>query len=240
VRDEERSVNSQFLGITVYQWLKVLAVPITVGAVVPWLNWLQRRRERYVDDQRAKDEALQSYLDKMSQLLIDEELHNKWGDYDETRVTARAQTLAVLERLDPKRKRTVLLFLREARLINRDKYSPKEEPNRTYYAHYVGLKDADFSGAELEGARLISTLGDQPISLKGANLKDAKLSKAILHKADLSDVDLRGSELHDAELHDADLSGADLRGAKGVTKEQLEEQTTMLGGATMPDGSIHP
>jgi hypothetical protein len=103
------------------------------------------------ETQRAQDEALQAYLDKMSDLLIDKELHKKKGDYDETRVTARAQTLAVLERLDAERKKTVLLFLREARLINRYKYCPRgQEQGVTYYPHYVGLGGADLSGAELE------------------------------------------------------------------------------------------
>jgi sortase A len=32
-------------GITLWEWLKLLAVPITVGAAVPLLNWLQKKRE---------------------------------------------------------------------------------------------------------------------------------------------------------------------------------------------------
>src|SRR5829696_7350676 len=31
--------------ITLWDWLRVLAVPVTIGAAVPWLNWLQKKRE---------------------------------------------------------------------------------------------------------------------------------------------------------------------------------------------------
>lgn len=78
-------MDQEIFGITVLEWLKVLVVPITVSAAVPWLNWLQKKREQTVEHQRAQDEALQAYLDKMSELLSPE------------RVTARAQTLTVCE-----------------------------------------------------------------------------------------------------------------------------------------------
>jgi hypothetical protein len=94
-----------------------------------------------LDQRRTKHEALQAYLTKMSDLLLDKSLHKKSADYDATRVTARLQTLAVLERLDAERKRTVLLFLREAQLINRgERLDPATtKPKVLFYAHYVGL-----------------------------------------------------------------------------------------------------
>jgi hypothetical protein len=220
-----------------WAWLKLLVVPAVLAAGGIWFNQQQRERELESAKKRTQDEALQAYLDKMSELLIDNKLHEKSDEYDPARITARAQTLAILGRLSADHKRTVLLFLREARLINRSRYSPKMEPNVTYYAHYVGLKDADFSEANLKDARLISTLGKEPISLKGANLKGAKLSGAILRKADLSDADLSNADLSDADLSDADLSDADLRNAKGLTNEQLATCSS-LEGATMPDGQI--
>jgi hypothetical protein len=69
---------------TVWDLLKVLAVPITVGAAVPLLNWLQKKREleiaeqraeadREAAKQRAQDEDFQAYLDKMSELLADKD-----------------------------------------------------------------------------------------------------------------------------------------------------------------------
>jgi uncharacterized protein YjbI with pentapeptide repeats len=208
------AVVSSIFDTRLWKLLKALALPITVGAAVPWLNWLQKKREQAVEDQRAQDGALQAYLDKMAELLTDGHLHEKADQYDTTRITARARALAVLSQLDGKRKRTVLLFLREARLINRYDYLDPDDPQQRhdvrYYAHYVGLGGADLSGADLDRARLISTSGKEPISLKGANLKDAKMSEAILRGADLSGVDLSGADLRKADLRRADLSKADL------------------------------
>ena len=64
---------SLLFGVKLMNLLKVLAVPITIGAAVPLLNWLQKKRELDVEHQRAQDEALQAYLDQMGQLLLDKD-----------------------------------------------------------------------------------------------------------------------------------------------------------------------
>lgn len=90
--------------VTLWDWLDLLIVPVTIAAATTaGAAWFTRQREQ--------DAALQTYLDKMSELLVDKELHEK---ADDTRVTARARTLTVLRQLDGRRKRNVLLFLREA------------------------------------------------------------------------------------------------------------------------------
>ena len=90
--------------VTLWDWLDLLIVPVTIAAATTaGAAWFTRQREQ--------DVALQTYLDKMSELLVDKELHEK---ADDTRVTARARTLTVLRQLDGRRKRNVLLFLREA------------------------------------------------------------------------------------------------------------------------------
>jgi hypothetical protein len=222
--------NPDYHKRTLWDWLNLLIIPAVLAAGGLWFNQRQQARAEMSETQRAQDEALQAYLDKMSELLIDHDLHKKEGDYDETRVTARAHTLAVLERLDAKRKRTVLLFLREARLINRYKYCPRDQEKVTYYPHYVGLRGADLSGANLVGARLISTSGQEPISLKGANLEGAKLSGAIL----------RGAELCEADLSDADLSGADLKPAdlSGVEPKPTDVSDTNLSHTNLRGANL--
>ena len=62
-----------------------MAVPITVGAAVPLLNWLQKKRELEIAERRANDEALQAYLDKMTDLLVNHCLHKPPADDDEFR-----------------------------------------------------------------------------------------------------------------------------------------------------------
>ena len=48
---------SRISGDTFISLLKALAVPITLGAAVPWLNWLQKKCELEIEDQRAQDEG---------------------------------------------------------------------------------------------------------------------------------------------------------------------------------------
>jgi hypothetical protein len=64
---------SFLFGVELMNLLKVLAVPITVGAAVPLLNWLQKKRELDVENQRAQAEALQTYLDQIGSMLLDKD-----------------------------------------------------------------------------------------------------------------------------------------------------------------------
>jgi hypothetical protein len=198
-------------GITLLKLLKVLAIPITVGAAVPLLNWLQKKRELDVENQRAQDEALKAYLEQMGQLLLDKDRplrQSKEGD--ELRTLARARTKDVLWKLDLHRKRNLLQFLHEASLIKREN------------------NIIDLSGADLRSAYLWK------VDLKNADLRGADIKGADLSEADLSEADLRGSMLGGADLREADLSGANLCEAKEWTEDQLT--AAHLEGATMPNG----
>jgi uncharacterized protein YjbI with pentapeptide repeats len=210
--------------------LKVLSIPITVGAAVPLLNWLQKKRELdiseatekarrdselAIEDQRAQDEALQAYIDQMSQLLTDaaRPLHRSQRG-DSLSTIARARTLTVLTRLDARRKKSVLQFLYESGLIIKGRVT-------------VDLRGADLSGVDLRRSDLawtalaaIDILGVGPVeaNLRGcdlshADLRGAKLRGVDLSEANLSEANLRGAKLKIARLSGADLSGADLSGA---------------------------
>src|SRR5215203_5955705 len=257
--------------ITLWNWIKVLALPITVGAAVPLLNKLQKDRELDIEakrkdrelaiqEQYTQDAALQAYLDQMAQLMLLDEADEakpkplrKSEDGDEVRILARTRTLTVLRRLDSGRKRSVLDFLYEARLIQKPQPiiqlgSPDQEYNV-----------ADLSGAELRGAVLRNAALSG--THNGANLSRAELRDADLSLADLSNVTLRDANLSGADLQNANLSGANLfnanlvgaylpeatleyaelryanvEGAREVNAEQLEEQSSSLEGATMPNG----
>ena len=236
---------------TLWDWLKLLIVPVVLALIGYLFSSSQNQATEKATQERGRDEALQAYLDKMAELLIDGKLHEKADQYDTTRITSRARTLAVLRRLDGKRKRTVLLFLREARLINRyDFLDPEKWDDVRYYAHYVGLEDADLSNAELDRARLISTSGTEPISLNGANLKGAKLRganlrgaelrKADLSKADLSEADLSGTNLSEADLRQTRLFGDDLSGAdlQPIDLAPVDLSRANLSGANLSDANL--
>jgi uncharacterized protein YjbI with pentapeptide repeats len=112
----------------------------------------------------------------------------------------------------------------------------------------VDLSEADLRGADLSGAEL-GPPGDEAI-LADANLVGATLTKTDLEGADLSGASLKYANLSGANLtwttlNEADLKGANLEDAnlskaRGINKEQLEQQTQFLEGTTMPDGSKHP
>jgi len=217
-------------GIRLLDLLKVLAIPITVGAAVPLLNWLQKKRELDVENQRAQDEALQAYLDQMSHLLTDKDrpLHRaRQGDRLIT--VARARTLTVLPRLDSERKGRVLDFLYWAGLIDR------RQPIIQFGRLQPQFNAADLRGVKLKGAYL--TYANLPsVDLRGADLSGASLSMANLSGgAKLGGAILVGTWLTGADLTGADLSDADLSDAQGLSVEQLEKVKS-LDRATMPNG----
>ena len=172
------------------------------------------QQQRDLEAQRAQDDALQAYYKQMGDLLIQHDLKKTDPDSDEDVVQlARAQTLAVVRRLDGRRKSDLVLFLFRAGLINR-------------YSSIVKLYGADLSGADLSGAVLMGT------NLGGIDLSGADLSGADLNVADLSFAYLSG-----ADLSNAHLISADLRRAHGLTDEQLSAASSLVG-ATMPDEQI--
>jgi len=228
-----------FRGKTVWNWMELLMVPLALAVIGLAFSVQQDARQQRVENQRAEaerelavqraqDEALQTYLDQMSTLLLEKDLRDSEAG-SEVRTLALARTHTVLERLDPSRKSELMQFLLEADLVEglggRDPI--------------IELGTADLKGANLTGAVM-------PFAyLSGANLRGADLGGIILSDANLSDADLRDINLtrpdqkaflRRAHLLGADLSGANLRGAEGFTNEEIEQEASSLEGATMPNG----
>ena len=216
--------------ITLWDWLKLLVVPAVIAGIGIWFNRQQRERELEIAERRTQDEALQAYLDVMSQLLTDEKRPLRRAQIgDSLSSVARAQTVTVLPRLDGERKARVVQFLYESGLI------AKKRP-------IIDLLRADLRGADLQDAGL------RGADLQGANLNGADLFMADLKWADLSFADLRGADLRRVDLLEADISNTKLRGAdlrraslrlvqEGWTVNQLRAAKS-LEDATMPDGKI--
>jgi hypothetical protein len=98
----------------------------------------------------------------------------------------------MLSQLDGKHRRTVLLFLREERLINRQWHV---RDGRKIYPRIVGMRDADLSNARLRGIQLISTDRKEAVSPEGAILRGADL-----RCADLECADMRGADMGSADM----------------------------------------
>ncbi len=225
-------------GKTLWDWLNllgVLAVPVVVGFGAVWFTTRQGKVADAENKDNQRETALQTYIDKMSELLLHENLRESQPE-NEVRNVARVRTLTVLRGLDPIRKASVLQFLHESGLID------------------IGMSIIDLSGADLKGASLFfANLSEAALSrvnlfganleyanLSGVNLSRASLWSTNLSNANLSNTNLSGANLTSAKLNNVDLEGANLKGAMGVTIEKLEKLAKSLKGATMPDGSIHP
>src|SRR5215218_3256537 len=196
-----------FANKTLWDWLQLLVVPAMLALVGVLLAEAQENIHQQAEESRAQDEALQAYLEGMGNLLLDEGLLTSQED-EEVRTLARARTLTILGRVDGARKRSVVQFLYESQLIEKDK--------PIVSLSGADLTDADLSGADLRGA-----------DLRVADLRRADLRRAVLFGADLSDAVLFDADLSDAflggaDLSDARLGGADLSDIRGVTPEELE------------------
>lgn len=178
-----------FRGMTV---LELLILPVTLALITVVFSYQQDERqhnletkfaknvarvenhrakaERDLLKQRARDEALQAYLEQMSHLLLEDLRNSKEGS--EVQMLARANTLTILERIGPDRRSAVLQFLVEADLvIAKNSAEPiislADANLKGAVMFEPNLKSADLRSADLENARL-----------KRANLKNANSNKA--------------------------------------------------------------
>jgi Pentapeptide repeats (8 copies) len=257
-----------YSGKSLWDWLGLLIIPVAITAGAIWFNNIQARREETIAYERAQDEALQNYLDQMSNLIVDHSLREQPRDSDICKL-AQARTVAILLELDKDRKRRPLKLVRELGLVDRG------DP-------VLSLRNADLHHADLSESALravaLSRADLRNTNLRGSNLKGADLRNADMRGADLRDVDLRGADLQGANLlpyddrnpadlsehnlDDSDLIGmipkghrpirtrlsgahlseADLSNAyllgAEVTNEQLAKCSS-LRGTIMPDGSRH-
>jgi len=249
-------------GKTLWDWMQLLVIPAVLAFGALWFNRAERTNERKIAEERNKNEqeiaadrmreaALQAYIDRMTELLLDKGLRkSKVGN--DVRDVARTRTLTTLRMLDPARKGALIRFLQEAELITKD--TPvinlrDADLNGAYLCmadlRGADLRMADLSDADLSGALLSNTnLSEadlwraklEGVDLEGAILNRANLCEAFLYGALLHNTNLREAFLREANLHWADLRGADLRGAK-MEHAILDE--AKLAGATMPDGTMH-
>src|SRR6266478_5428067 len=232
-----------------WDWLQLLVIPflLAVGSYLFIYTasrngqkaiQLRNQTERDIALDNQHETALQDYIDKLSELLLHEKLRESAPE-DEVRKIARARTLSVLPRLDKERKRSVLQFLHESGLIDKDKriidLRGADLSGANLIAAYLNeadlsraiLSEADLSGAYLDEANLGGAYL-RGVNLHGAGLGGANLGKANLSRANLSGFNLGGAnlgganlgganlsraDLHGADLHGADLFGADLHGA---------------------------
>lgn len=257
---KKASNRTGFSGRTLWDWIQffaVLALPIIVAAGTLYftqqitLQQAQASEKQHQTDieiamDQQRESVLETYLDRMSDLLLNYKLHvSKSGD--EVRNVARDRTLTALRELDPDRKGIMLRFLYHADLIRTKK---DEETIVVLYSADLTkanlcegyLPNADISLANLSGACLYRTLLNDAVligtNLSGADLRGVYLNRAYLSGAVMVAANLSKAYLDKANLNEADLTQANLSGTD-VTPEQLTYAYS-LKDTILPDGSTFP
>jgi uncharacterized protein YjbI with pentapeptide repeats len=179
--------------------------------------------EREIADANLREEALQGYIDRMAEILIDKDRrlellpdknnNNDTNTDNPVRDVVRVRTTTILRRLEGDRERQghVLDFLRDAELLqfilsgaNLSGADLRGANLSDADLSFANLSGADLSGADLNCAKLSFAI------LRGANLRGANLGFANLRNANLSFANLSGANLSDANLSHAKLSRANL------------------------------
>lgn len=198
---------------SLWDWMQLLIVPTVIAIAVFLLNFAMNQNERAETKRRTESEreiaqdnqreaSLQNYLDRMSDLLLNNHLRKPDACSDEVRHIARVRTLTVLFGLDPVRKGNLIRFLYDAGLIRID-----EDTERSI----IDLSEANLSNADLMRANLMGA-DLRGADLSGALLNFARLDEAHLDGANLSEANLTGTHLSGANLSSSKLGGAKLRG----------------------------
>lgn len=198
---------------TLWDWIQffaVLAIPIIVAAGTLYFtqqitfqqaqlsiiaNEKQHQSDTLIAQDQQQEAALQTYLDRMSDLLLNQNLRSsKPGD--EVRIVARSRTLTVLSQLNAARKSAVITFLYEAGLISGNNI-------------VISLANANLVGVTFQGDTLIGT-DLSGANLEGANLQYTDLFNVNFNSANLIDANLANSELINIQFEETQLNNSDL------------------------------
>src|SRR6266566_1389790 len=92
-------------GKTLWDWLNllgVLAIPAVVGLGAAWYTTQQGKVSDRENTDNQHETALQAYIDKMSELLLEKRLRESPPEA-EVRTVARVRTITILSQLDARR-----------------------------------------------------------------------------------------------------------------------------------------
>ena len=204
-------------GKTLWEFLDLLIIPIFLAVGAYWFNRQEKKTELELALAQQREAALQSYLDKISDLILEKNLlatKDAAENSPEASLLdiAQVRTVTTLRQLDPQRQNTLFQFLRD-----------------------TGLHHFVLVGASMIQIDLVETNLSR-LNLNGGNLTEANLTEANLYGANLTETNLYGANLTKANLTEtnlteADLSGADLRFANlrraDLRRAQLDTKTVI-------------
>jgi uncharacterized protein YjbI with pentapeptide repeats len=212
-------------GKTVWDWLSLLGVPLSLAILGAWLQHNQQERaekfaeeqknrdEKFAEEQRGRDEklaseqrklaadetkeeVLQGYFDRISALLVDKNL------------------LAIASKLDASR----LYYTDHIKVTPPDKPTLEQQELLDSAVDVIRARTLSILRRfENDGERKASVIRflieADIVSKLNLNLRDADLSDAYLNGANLTGAELSRANLTGANLEDANLSRANLTGA---------------------------
>ena len=164
---------------TLWDWLQLLLIPLVLAVAALLFNRATTRTEQTIALDKQREDLLQAYLDRMSELLLEKKLAT--SPSEEARNVARVRTITILFQLDARRIGYVFAFLREAGLMSA--YSDSS---------IVSLSQANLNKIDLSQA-----------NLSEANLSEANLRQADLRQANLSEANLIRTIVTEAQLKKA-------------------------------------
>jgi uncharacterized protein YjbI with pentapeptide repeats len=182
-------------GKTLWDWLQLLIIPLALAVIALLFKLANSRTEQKISLDKQRQDLLQTYLDRMAELLLEKQLGTSASE--EVRNVARVRTITVLTQLDARRIGHVFAFLREAGLMS-----------TTSSDNVVRMSKADLRAVNWSQADL------REANLREANLREADLSHTNLSFANLREADLSFGNLREADFSGANLLRANLSGAK--------------------------
>lgn len=247
---------------TLWDWMELLLIPVMLTIGVAWLNKREKEKEesakeleREIAQDKRQQEALDAYLSRMSNLILDMSSSHASTDIATAsfKSVAEAQTIAVLRTLDGKRKGQVLEFLYRNGLLGgpeKEQPMPTLDLKRAELRHVdliVGLpKDVDNNTEHTDWGddpdcrlrKYVDKFSEQSrwrIGLVGAEMLQADFYKAALVLTDLTGANLEEAYLVNAYLHGAILENAVFNRAN-LTKATLYKAScvgTKFSGAKL-------
>jgi uncharacterized protein YjbI with pentapeptide repeats len=199
---------------TLWDWLDLLIIPFAIGLIGWAFSQIEKAKTNKRDEESSQNEVLESFLNTITNLIIDNRLHN--DPTQQSLAIARARINIAVNNLNGHRKGQVLQFLYESDLID---IEPKLRILGVNLQNAV-LDEIVLGKSEIKGA-YFNFASIQNANLNGAILIGCDFSYANLSKSLVKDVDLSYSNLTGAKLQDMDLTSVNLEGAN-LTEANLK------------------
>jgi uncharacterized protein YjbI with pentapeptide repeats len=203
-----------FQGKKAWDLLELLIVPIVLAVGATLFSQYQRNTEIQIETERQRESALQSYIDRIKDLVLElytSDIDNTDEKSDETPEVfeaigniAAAYTRATLQQLDAKRKGMLIEFLYDTHLIG---WAEPISDQEYVPLIYLG-ESADLSGLTVNAPAL------RGIHLSFTNLSNSKLLGLDLFKAHLTGSNMSNSYFSGVNFWGAEMGGVNFSGVK--------------------------